>query len=114
MDIGWKLFEVDPHDRPKSLVHGMPGKYGVRTRIFSLDAWINREYGTKGFNFFNDFNAMQWYLPRFRVRGKKLVACRIEVLDRCFAPLRSNYALATQIYIPTDEWADKILGEDLL
>ena len=110
----WKLFEVAYGHFPKTLVHGLPSTNG-RTRILPIEHAIRAETGTPGFNVFPTFAALEQYLPRFRVRKSRLVACNV-LVDYIFASssVYSNYMLARWMIIPTKAWLNRIEGEDII
>lgn len=123
-DIGGKVDRL-----PMSLVHGMPlkcgrwtnalrDKYyvGARTRLFLLDTWHYKEPATKGFCLFETQREAVRYLPRFRVRARRLALCQVS-----YVPVGSghpysstNYVLAERIFISSPAWADRVSGAELL
>lgn len=114
--IGWKLFEeVQVNDviLPKSLVHGHINGDGTRTRTYVLDKSIYCEPGTPGFNYFGSYEDMIEYLPRFKIRKNRLVACEIELINK-LKPNSGNYLLAWTIKIPKLAWVNRINGQTML
>lgn|SRR5574343_1620345 len=112
--VGWKLFEVTKNGMPKTLVHRLVTPYTRGTRVFPLDTKLYKEVGTKGFNVFASFNALEQYLPRFRVRGKRLAACQVEIDNWSLNGAHSIYLLAETLYISKQDWDKRILGADIL
>jgi hypothetical protein len=111
--VGYKLFE-NKGGRPKTLVHTLHIPGVGRTRLLPLSAAIEKDPGTKGFNFFLSLDAAIHYLPRFKVRAPNLRLCKIWFSSPTSSPLRSSYALSPRILIEEQDWQDSILGANLL
>ena len=112
--IAWKLFEVGYGVMPKTLVHGLP-LGNQRTRYYPKGQLIQCEQGTPGFNVFETFTDLEEYLPRFRVRANRLVACEVRI-DRFICPLsnKSKYFRAQWMIIPSEAWKNRLLGANIL
>ena len=109
--VGYKLFE-EKRGGPCTLVHGMPFN-GKRSRMLPLGQWVEYEEGTPGFNFFESYEYLRAYLPKFKVRAPRLRICQVGVRDILRNP-RSNYTLAEQMIILPSYWDNRIIGSSLL
>lgn len=102
----WKLFE-EKAGLPRSLVHGING-----SRTFKLDANIEKDLGTPGFNVFSSLQELCWYLPKFKVRALNLYASKVLVSNQLSKT--PNYLRYETIHIPSFEWDQRIKGSKLL
>lgn len=87
---------------------------GRRSTVYPLDAVLEAEPGTPGFNLFPKFEALADYLHRFRVRAPNLMACQIWYDDDMPSSPRSNYARAREMYIASVDWDERIPGHKIL